>query len=412
MIGTALEWYDFMIYNMMAALIFNRLFFPEAEPLTGTLLAFSTYAVGYISRPLGGLLFGRLGDRIGRRAVLVSTLIVMGLTTASIAILPTYDSIGALAPAILVLLRLLQGVALGGEWAGAVLLAVEHGRPERSGLNASWAQTGPAMGTLLSAAVIGATTFALPEDSFIAWGWRIPFAISMVLVLIGLWIRRAIDETPFFRELQERRATAEMPVREILRDHKRSLLVAGGARIGPDVVYSLLVVFSVTYITQTLALPRGLALTALFSGAAANALATPLLGALTDRIGRRPVYAAGVVASVPLALFFFHIVGTKDAASIIAIVTAGMLCHAAMYAAQGAFIVEQFTPKLRYTGASIAYTFGSLAAGAAFAPLIMGTILKLTAGTGGISVYIVTALGVTALCLRLARPLANKPENN
>jgi len=403
MVGTALEWYDFMIYNTMAALIFNQIFFPSVDPIVGTLLAFSTYAVGYVSRPLGGVVFGRLGDRLGRRAVLVLTLSLMGLTTALMAVLPGYATIGIWSPVLLVALRFLQGVALGGEWAGAVLLTVEHGRADRRGLNASWAQVGPAAGTLLSSAVIAGVTAAMPDHDFLSWGWRLPFALSAILVLFGLWIRTTIDETPLFRELQARDETAKAPVGEVLRHHWRALLIAGAARIGPDVIYSLLVVFSVTYVTQVLGLPRSLALTALLCGALLNAVATPLFGALTDRVGRRPVYAAGLVASLVWGGVFFFLVDSRDAVLIIVAVTVGMIFHAAMYAAQGSFITEQFNPRVRYTGSSIAYTFGSLAGGGAFAPLIMATVLRETSATIGITVYVVAALLATGIGLICAR---------
>lgn len=406
MVGTALEWYDFMIYNTMAALIFNQVFFPSVDPMVGTLLAFSTYAVGYISRPLGGVVFGRLGDKLGRRAVLVLTLSLMGVTTAAMAVLPGYATIGIWSPVLLVALRFVQGVALGGEWAGAVLLTVEHGRADRRGLNASWAQVGPAAGTLLSSAVIAAVTAALAEPDFLSWGWRVPFALSALLVLFGLWIRTTIDETPLFREMQARQETAKAPVGEVLRDHWRALLIAGAARIGPDVIYSLLVVFSVTYVTQVLHLPRSLALTALLCGAALNVIATPLFGALTDKVGRRPVYAGGLVASLVWGGLFFVLVDSRDTALIIVAVGVGMIFHAAMYAAQGSFITEQFAPRVRYTGSSIAYTFGSLAGGGAFAPLIMATVLQETAGTAGISIYVVVALQATGIGLACARETA------
>ncbi|WP_395679142.1 MFS transporter [Inquilinus sp.] len=406
MVGTALEWYDFMIYNTMAALIFNQVFFPSVDPMVGTLLAFSTYAVGYLSRPLGGVVFGRLGDKLGRRAVLVLTLSLMGVTTAAMAVLPGYATIGIWSPVLLVALRFVQGVALGGEWAGAVLLTVEHGRADRRGLNASWAQVGPAAGTLLSSAVIAAVTAALAEPEFLSWGWRVPFALSALLVLFGLWIRTTIDETPLFREMQARQETAKAPVGEVLRDHWRALLIAGAARIGPDVIYSLLVVFSVTYVTQVLHLPRSLALTALLCGAALNVVATPLFGALTDKVGRRPVYAGGLVASLVWGGLFFVLVDSRDTALIIVAVGVGMIFHAAMYAAQGSFITEQFAPRVRYTGSSIAYTFGSLAGGGAFAPLIMATVLQETAGTAGISIYVVVALLATGIGLACARETA------
>jgi len=246
-----LEYYDFAIYNTLAALAFNKLFFPSFEPLTGTILAFSTFAVGYFSRPIGGVIFGHLGDRYGRRFVLVTTLMVMGATTALIGALPTYAAAGVLSPTLLVALRFVQGAALGGEWAGAVLLSVEHGDQRRRGRNASWAQMGPSLGTLMATGSIAIVTSLLPEESFLAWGWRLPFFASVVLVGFGLWIRVGVEETPLFRQLERDKSQARAPVGEVFRAHWPKLLIGGGARIGPDVLYSLAATFSLSYLTMT-----------------------------------------------------------------------------------------------------------------------------------------------------------------
>ncbi|WP_220792122.1 MFS transporter [Gluconacetobacter azotocaptans] len=403
MIGTALEWYDFMIYNTMAALIFNKLFFPTSVPMIGTLLAFSTYAVGYLSRPLGGVIFGRLGDRIGRRTVLMVTLIVMGLSTSLIAVLPTFAAIGIASPIVLVLLRLAQGIALGGEWAGAVLLTVEHGVAGRRGLNASWAQVGPGLGTILSSAVIGLLVTTLDNDQFVGWGWRVPFALSGLLVIFGLVLRRSIAETPMFQDLKRRDAIIRTPVSLLLRRHKRGLLVAASSRIGPDVLYALLVVFSITYVNQIDGLPRRVILTALLAGSACGVVMTMLYGHLSDRIGSRPIFAAGLLCGIPVAFAFFPLADTRQFALIVLAVAAGLAIHAAMYAVQGAIITEQFPPAIRYTGASIAYTFGSLAGGGAFAPLIMASLFRETSSTLAISLYTLAALLVSGAGMLLAR---------
>jgi MFS family permease len=224
--------------------------------MVGTMLAFSTYAIGYLSRPLGGLFFGRLGDKIGRRAVLVITLIIMGLTTATIGLLPTYGSAGILAPLLLITLRFVQGVALGGEWAGAVLLAVEHGRQDQRGLNASWTQMGPALGTLLGTGLIYGFTSLMDNETFLAWGWRVPFLLSLALVTFGLWVRSGVEESPMFKQLEEAHTKAKAPIKEVVTNHWRRLLLAGGSRIGGDVLYGLVVVFTLTYVTTVLQLPK------------------------------------------------------------------------------------------------------------------------------------------------------------
>jgi MFS family permease len=280
MIGTVLEWYDFTIYNTMAALIFNQVFFPSFDPLVGVVLAFSTYAVGYVSRPLGGVVFGRLGDKLGRRAVLVITLALMGVSTGAMGLLPSYAAIGAASPLLLVALRFVQGVALGGEWAGAVLLSMEHGRADRRGLNASWTQVGPSGGTLIATAAIAGLTTQLSNAEFLAWGWRLPFIASLALVAFGLWVRGGVEETPMFRELEASHKKAEAPVGDVLRHHWRRLLIAAGCRVGSDVHFALIVVFSLTYLTTVLHLSRDLALKAVLIGAAFNAVCVPLFGLL------------------------------------------------------------------------------------------------------------------------------------
>jgi len=279
-----LEYYDFAIYNTLAALAFNKLFFPSFEPLTGTILAFSTFAVGYFSRPLGGVIFGHLGDRYGRRFVLVTTLMVMGATTALIGALPTYAAAGVLSPTLLVALRFVQGAALGGEWAGAVLLSVEHGDQRRRGRNASWAQMGPSLGTLLATGSIAVVTLLLPEQSFLAWGWRLPFFASVVLVGFGLWIRVGVEETPLFRQLEREKSQARAPVGEVFRAHWPKLLIGGGARIGPDVLYSLAATFSLSYLTATVG-ARGLSLVGNGDGAITSAMLAANIGTVTKRGG-------------------------------------------------------------------------------------------------------------------------------
>ena len=408
LVGTTLEWYDFTVYNTLAALIFNRLFFPSFDPLTGTVLAFSTYAVGYVSRPFGGIIFGHLGDKLGRRSVLVITLICMGAASGLMGLLPTYASIGVVSAILLVTLRFIQGVALGGEWAGSVLISVEHGDQLKRGRNASWTQCGPALGTLLGTGCLALTTWLSTPGDFVSWAWRIPFGVSIVLVGFGLWIRRGVEETPLFRELEESGAQAKAPIEDVLRFYKRRLLIACGVRIGPDVVYTLALLFILTYATMILNLSRTMALTAIMVGTFFDAVTIPLFGALSDLVGRRPVYATGAALGVAWAFVFFILVDTAKPAFIVLAVVIGAISHAAMYGPQAAFIVEQFPTRVRYAGASLAYTLAGIV-GAGIAPLILVSLLRAWHTTTPLSLYVATSAGVSGILILISRETGKSP---
>ena len=398
--GTALEYYDFAVYNLLAALVFNKLFFPTVDPLAGTLLAFATYWVGYLSRPFGGVLFGHLGDRRGRRYVLVMTLLIMGICTTLIGLLPTYEKIGVLAPILLVTLRFVQGMALGGEWAGAVLLTVEHGREHERGRNASFAQMGPSTGVLIATGAMALITWLMPEELLLTVGWRIPLLASVVLVAFGLWLRLGVPETPEFLALENQKTRA--PLGELVRGHWRKLLVAGGSRVGPDVVYSLVSAFCVSYVTTVLGLSRTLATSALAIGAFLNVILIFAAGSLSDRYGRRAVYGVGVVVALVWLCALFPLLDSKAELAVVAAFAGGLVVHAFMYGPQGAFIAEQFPAQVRYAGSSIAYTFAGVFAGG-LAPVAFTRIFQESKSTGGIVVYAGIALLVTVVALLAAR---------
>lgn len=398
--GTSLEWYDFAVYSSAAALVFGDLFFPGSEPLTGTLQAFATYAVGYVARPLGGIFFGRLGDVIGRKRVLVATLLLIGVATFFIGLLPTHAQAGALAPTLLVVLRFAQGVGVGGEWGGAVLLSSEFSEAGQRGFWASAAQVGPPLGTLLANGVLAVLAGALSEDAFLSWGWRVAFLLSAVLVAFGLLIRSRLEETPVFRELEARGDRPTAPVSEVLRTQTRPLVAAILARVGPDVLYAMFAVFVLTYATKELGMSRGEAVTAVLVGSALQVVMIPWSGWLSDRYGRRTVYAIGAVGGAVWSVVFFAM--ASSLATVLPGVVIGLVFHSLMYGPQAAFVSEQFTARLRYTGSSLAYTFAGVIGGA-LAPLAF-TYFLAKAGTGYvIAAYIIVACSITLVGLRLGR---------
>ncbi|OLF09860.1 MFS transporter [Actinophytocola xinjiangensis] len=405
MIGTTVEWYDFFLYTSAAALVFNTLFFPTSDPLTGTLLAFTTYAIGFAARPIGGLVFGHFGDRIGRKKLLVASLLMMGGATFLIGLLPTYASIGVAAPILLTLLRLVQGFALGGEWGGAVLIVSEHGDARRRGFWASWPQAGVPAGNLLATAVLAVLAAWQPADAFEAWGWRIPFLLSALLVVVGLWVRLAVAESPVFldaaRRASERGADERAPVVEVLRRSWRQVLIAMGARMGENVSYYVITAFILVYVTQTLGLERSVALNAVLVASAVHLVVIPLWGLLSDVVGRRAVYLFGAVGMAVWSFVFFVLLDTRSAGVIMVAATVGLVLHGAMYGPQAAFFSELFGTRVRYSGASIGYQLASIGAGAV-APLIAVALLAAWDSTVPVSLYVVGMCLLSVIAVLLA----------
>jgi MFS family permease len=400
--GTSLEWYDFAVYSAAAALVFPHLFFPGSDPLTGTLLAFSTYAVGYVSRPLGGFVFGRLGDVIGRKQVLVLTLLLIGAATFLIGLLPTYATIGAAAPIILVLLRFAQGVGVGGEWGGAVLLSSEFGDPRRRGFWSSAAQIGPPAGNLLSNGALAVLTLSMSDEAFLAWGWRIAFLLSAVLVGFGLWIRLKLEDTPVFRAIKERGDQPAAPVRDVFRTQRRALLAGVLSRIGPDVTYALFTVFVLTYATTVVGMSRGQVLAAILVGSAFQLALIPLAGAVSDRVNRRLVYAVAAAGAAVWPFVFFPMIAGGSQPLLILGVVVGLVLHSFMYGPQAAFVTEQFSTRLRYTGSSLAYTIAGVFGGAV-APLVFTALLSSWGSWVPVALYLLVAGLVTLAGLALGR---------
>ncbi|WP_328908636.1 MHS family MFS transporter [Streptomyces sp. NBC_00234] len=410
LVGTTVEWYDFFLYGSAAALVFNKLFFPGTDPLVGTLLSFLTYAVGFAARPIGALVFGHYGDRLGRKKLLVLSLLLMGGATFAIGLLPTHATIGTAAPVLLTVLRLVQGFALGGEWGGAVLLVSEHGDAKRRGFWASWPQTGAPAGQLLATGVLAALTALMSDAAFLSWGWRIPFLLSGLLVILGLWIRLSVDESPVFKaalaQAAARRESAgaaeKMPIVAVLRHHWRDVLIAMGARMAENISYYVITAFILVYATTAVELSRQTALNAVLIASAVHFVVIPMWGALSDRIGRRPVYLIGAVG-VGLWMFpFFALIDTGSFGYLLLAITVGLIFHGAMYAPQAAFFSEMFATRMRYSGASIGAQFSSVAAGAP-APLIATALLVDYDSSTPIALYVIAAALLTVVAIVCAK---------
>jgi metabolite-proton symporter len=402
-IGTSIEWYDFFLYGTAAALVFGKLFFPEADALTGTLLAFATFSVGFVARPVGGIVFGHYGDRIGRKTMLVLSLLIMGSATFLIGVIPTYSSIGIVAPALLVVLRFLQGFAVGGEWGGAVLMAVEHAPKEKRGFYGSFPQMGVPAGLLLSTGLILVLSQALSNAEFVAWGWRVPFLLSAVLIGVGLFIRLRVLETPAFSQVKATRSEARLPILDVLRQHPRTLVLAVGSFIVVNGVFYLLVTFSLSYGTAQLGLSRNVILNAVLLSATVLFVALPAFAALSDRLGRRPVYIAGAVAMGLLAFPFWWLFDSREPGLIVLALILGQLSMAAMYGPQAAFFSELFGIRVRYTGASLGYQLAAVLGGG-LSPFIATQLLVDFGGTSWpISLYMLALAAISVISVYLAK---------
>ncbi|MGI5131668.1 MFS transporter [Pseudonocardia sp. CA-107938] len=397
MAGTTVEWYDFFLYGVAAALVFGKVFFPGSDPAAGTLLALGTFAIGFIARPIGGLVFGHFGDKVGRKQLLVVSLLMMGISTFAIGLLPGYATIGLAAPLLLTVLRLVQGFALGGEWGGAVLIVSEHGDPARRGFWASWPQAGAPAGQLLANGLLALLAAIQPEADFLAWGWRIPFLLSAVLVLIGLWVRLSVEESPVFRAAQaaaHHEVEPRLPIVTVLRQYPREVLTAMGARFAENVSYYIFTIVVTTYATKQLGLSSSFVLGAVLIGAAVHFVTIPVWGALSDRFGRRPVYLVGAAGVGVWAFAFVALLNTRSFGAAVLAVVGGLLFHGAMYGPQAAFLSELFGTRVRYSGVSIGYQLASILAGG-LAPIIAVALVNATGSGYAIAAYVLVAALLT-----------------
>jgi MHS family shikimate/dehydroshikimate transporter-like MFS transporter len=408
-IGTAVEWYDFLIYGTASALVFNKLFFPLSDPALGTIAAFGSYGVGFLARPLGAAIFGHFGDRVGRKTMLAMTIVIMGLGTFLIGLLPTYSQIGILAPVLLVLLRLLQGIGLGGEWGGALLMVVENAPARNRGLLGSMVQLGYPVGNL---AAIGALALLsqLPDPEFLAWGWRIPFLISILMAGVGLYIRMQLEETPVFREIEAKNEVARLPLVEILTAHRRMFFTAIGLKLSEISYVSVAGVFAISYVTGKLALPRSLILNALLLSSIVALAAIPLFGWLSDKVGRKTMLYASCLFAMAFAFPMFWLFDTKNALiitlTVVAAITFGQIVG---FGVGAPWYSELFAARLRYTGASLGFQIGAAISGG-LTPFAAATFMAWTGGaTWPISVYLIMLGLITLVATMVAPETAGKP---
>lgn len=406
MAGTVVEWYEFFLYATAATLVFNKIFFPDTgNDLDNIIKAFLTYAVGFVARPIGGIVFGHFGDKYGRKHLLQVAIILVGVTTFLMGCLPTFDSIGYAAPILLIVLRFLQGFAVGGEWGGAVLLVAEHAPNRERGFWSSWPQAAVPIGNLLATVVLLVLSWTLSPEAFLAWGWRVGFWLSVVIVLVGYYIRTRVTDAPIFQEAKaelEQNAAAGYGVAEVFKRYPRGVFTAMGLRFGENILYYMVVTFSITYMSVQLHMQTSVILELMLLAHVFHAIIVPVIGRFTDTLGRRPVYAAGVILMAVWGVVAFPLFNTENDFVILMTIVAGLFVHGLMYAGQPAIMAEMFPTRMRYSGVSLGYQVTSIVAGS-MAPIIAAALLRVTGSWIPVAGYVVFAALVTLVAVFFLR---------
>jgi len=397
-IGTTVEWYDFFLYGVAAATVFPRQFFPGSDPFVGTLLSFTTFFVGFVARPVGAAVFGHYGDRIGRKALLITTMVTMGLATALVGLVPAYDVIGVWGAVLLTIGRLAQGLAIGGEWSGSVLMAAEWTDPKQRGFTTSFAQFGAPAGMVLANGALAIMTASMNDEAFLAWGWRLPFLASVVLVFIGFYIRIGVLETPVFAHLKEKGAIAKAPVVEVFKQNWREVVLTALLRSGQQVPFYIFTTYILTYATQQLGYPRGMVLNLVLVQSTISMCTIPLIGHLSDRMGRRRIIAFGCVVMAIYPFFYFAMLDSHVTGLVILAILLGLPIHDLQYGPQAAFISESFPGSLRYSGSSLGYQLASLTAGGP-APILAVLLLREFGTSMAVAGYISVCALISLACV-------------
>jgi metabolite-proton symporter len=397
-VGTTIEWYDFFLYGVAAATVFPRMFFPGSDPFIATLLSFSTYFVGFVARPLGAAIFGHYGDRVGRKSLLILTMLMMGVATVGIGLVPSYETIGVWGAVLLTIGRVVQGLSVGGEWSGSVLMAGEWTKPERRGFTTSFAQFGAPAGMVLANGALALMTAVTTEQQFLEWGWRVPFLASVVLVFVGMYIRLGILETPVFEAIKAKGARSRAPLVEVVKRNWREIVLTALLRTGQQVPFYIFTTYIITYATQQLGFDRGRILNFVMIQSVISMITIPIAGHLSDVYGRRRVTAIGCVAMLVFPFLYFGLLDSGDAALVFLAIVVALPVHDLQYGPQAAFIAESFPGSLRYSGSSLGYQLASITAGGP-APIVATILLQQYGSSMAIAIYLAVCAAISLACV-------------